>query len=50
MGDYIPAGVRGALDIAIMVREPSCLPPVADLGGEVNKVEPPKGDYIRTAA
>ena len=49
MGDDIPAGVRG-LDFATMVSKPSCRTPVADLGGEVNTVEPPKGDYIRTAA
>jgi len=49
MGDDTPAGVRG-LDFAAMVSKPSCMPPVAELGGEVNTVEPPKGDYVGTAA
>lgn len=49
MGDDFPAGVRGP-DFATMVAKPFCRPPVADLGGEVNTVEPPKGDNIGTAA
>jgi len=49
MREYIQAGVRDALDITIM--SASLLASlVANLGGEVNGVEPPKGDYIRTAA
>jgi len=48
MGDDFPAGVRG-LDFATMASMPFCRPPVADPGGGVNTVEPPNGDYIRTA-
>ncbi|MBV8134407.1 MAG: CoA transferase [Deltaproteobacteria bacterium] len=49
MGDDIPAGVRG-LKFATLVAKPSCGPPLAELGAELNTVEPPKGDYIRRAA
>ena len=49
MGDGIAAGVRG-LDFTAMVSEPPCGPPAANRGDEVNKVEPPRCDYSRTAA
>ena len=49
MGDDIAAGVLRPISppypqILVVCR------PAADREGEVNKVEPPKGDYIWTAA
>ena len=49
MGDEI-CGAHAGLAFATMVSKPSCLPPVARLGGAGNRLRPPKGDYIGTAA
>lgn len=49
MGDDIAAGVRRSISPPCSQSLVVCRP-AADREGEVNKVEPPKGDYIRTAA
>lgn len=49
MGDDIVAGVWRPISPPWSRRLVACRP-AAERGGEVNELEPPKGDYIRTAA
>ncbi|HKF29704.1 MAG TPA: hypothetical protein VKB29_10755 [Candidatus Binataceae bacterium] len=49
MGDETTTRVRGS-DFTTMVSELLRVAPEADLGGEVNQLKPPSGDYVGTAA